>query len=67
MCGFCPLELENLYRDNSCLAGLKVMNLKGQLYHYMGKMKGTNMFGEVKKSCHILCIVRRRGGEMAQL
>lgn len=25
------------------------------------------MSGEVTKSCHILCIVRRRGGEMAQL
>jgi hypothetical protein len=36
MCGFCPLELENLYRDNSCVAGLKVMDLNGQLYHYMG-------------------------------
>jgi len=36
MCGFCPLELDNLYRDNSCLAGLEVINLSGQLYHYMG-------------------------------
>jgi hypothetical protein len=36
VCGSRQLELENLCRDNSCLAGLKVMNLNGQLYHYIG-------------------------------
>ena len=45
MCGFCQLELENMCRDNSCLAGLKIMNINDQIHHY----KGTNVWGSYEE------------------